>query len=103
MAGTSTFDQLKGRIHFISTINRTARSFVMAILAAERILGIVPPGTHQFTKFLTPGEVAVMASRAECEMKELAGMVYDPLRNKWSLSSDTQINFIAHCVKETPP
>ena len=75
----------------------------MAILAAERILGIVPPGTHQFTKFLTPGEVAVMASRAECEMKELAGMVYDPLRNKWSLSSDTQINFIAHCVKETPP
>jgi len=88
---------------FISTINRTARSFAMAILAAERILGIVPPGTHQFTKFLTPGEVAVMASRAECDMKELAGMVYDPLRNKWSLSSDTQINFIAHCVKETPP
>ena len=74
-----------------------------ALAAAERILGIVPPGTHQFTKFLTPGEVAVMASRAECEMKELAGMVYDPLRNKWSLSSDTQINFIAHCVKETPP
>lgn len=86
---------------FVSTINRTARSFAFAILAAERVLGLVPPGTHQFSKFLTPGEIAMMAGHANCEMVELAGMVYDPLRNKWSLSSDTQINFIAHCVKSS--
>lgn len=84
---------------FISTINRTARSFMGAILAAERVFGVVPPGTHEFSKFLTPGEIAMMAKRGGCEMDELAGMVYNPLRNKWTLSSDTQINFIAHCVK----
>ena len=84
---------------FISTLNRTARSFAMAIVAAERVFGLVPPGTHQFSKFLTPGEIAVLAKRGDCEMKELAGMVYDPIRNKWSLSTDTQINFIAYCVK----
>ena len=85
---------------FISTLNRTARSFAMAIVAAERVFGIVPPGTHQFSKFLTPGEIAVLAKRGDCEMKELAGMVFDPVRNKWSLSTDTQINFIAYCVKK---
>ena len=84
---------------FISTINRTVRSFAFAIVGAERVLGLVPPGTHQFSKFLTPGEIALLVSRGGCEMKELAGMVYDPIRNVWSLSTDTQINFIAHCVK----
>jgi ubiquinone biosynthesis O-methyltransferase len=87
---------------FISTINRTARSFGMAILAAERVLGIVPAGTHEFSKFLTPGEIAMLARRGGCEMKELAGMVFHPLRNEWSLSSDTQVNFIARCVKKPP-
>lgn len=84
---------------FISTINRTVRSFAFAIVGAERVLGVVPPGTHQFSKFLTPGEIAFLVSRAGCEMKELAGLTYDPIRNVWSLSTDTQINFIAHCVK----
>ncbi|CEF98961.1 Ubiquinone biosynthesis O-methyltransferase [Ostreococcus tauri] len=84
---------------FLSTINRTARSFAFAIVGAERALGLVPPGTHSFSKFLTPGEVALLASRSGCEMRELAGMVYDPIRNTWALSTDVQINFIAHCVK----
>jgi len=88
---------------FLSTINRTARSFALAIVAAERVFGVVPPGTHQFSKFLTPGEIAMLARRGGCEMKELAGMVYDPITNTWSLSTDTQINFIAYCVKSAEP
>ena len=95
---------------FISTLNRTARSYALAILAAERVLGWVPPGTHEFEKFITPEELAAVAHRAGLEVREAAGMVYTPplpapgrngaVAGRWSLSGDDlAVNYVVYMSK----
>jgi 2-polyprenyl-6-hydroxyphenyl methylase/3-demethylubiquinone-9 3-methyltransferase len=79
----------------LSTVNRTLRSYALGVLAAERLLGLVPPGTHDWARFLTPAELAATAAAAGFELDELAGMVYSPLARAWRLSKDTQVNYIA--------
>eukprot|EP00898_Chlorokybus_atmophyticus_P000009 jgi/Chlat1/1008/Chrsp109S01457 len=79
----------------ISTINRTPRSYALAILGAEYILRWVPKGTHDWNRFVTPEELALMLQRSGAEMESLAGMVYNPLSREWSLVSDDGVNYIA--------
>jgi ubiquinone biosynthesis O-methyltransferase len=94
----------------VSTINRTARSYALAILLAERLAGWVPPGTHEHAKFLTPEELAVVAKRAGLRMREAAGMAYQPPNpvagrgfitgGEWRLGSDLGVNYVAYFAKE---
>ncbi|CAI5476922.1 unnamed protein product [Closterium sp. Yama58-4] len=85
-----------GGMLFLSTINRTARSFALAIAAAEYILSIVPRGTHDWNKFITPLELALMLRRTNFQLAETRGMVYDPISNRWNLSRDDMaVNYIA--------
>lgn len=84
----------------ISTINRTIRSYFMAIVAAEYILGWLPRGTHDWSNLITPVELVLLMKRASISVHEMAGLVYNPLRNDWTLSDDTDVNYIVFGVKQ---
>ena len=84
----------EGRL-FISTLNRTARSLVVAKFGAEYVMRMLPVGTHEWRRFLTPAELARLARGAGLRVTESAGMVFDPLRQRWSMGRDLSINYIA--------
>lgn len=83
----------------VSTLNRTWKSFALAIVGAEYVLRWLPRGTHQWDKFVTPDEVTHHLSRNKLGITEQAGVVYNPLADRWSLSSDMDVNYMV--VAET--
>eukprot|EP00271_Cylindrocystis_brebissonii_P022044 TRINITY_DN825_c0_g1_i3.p1 TRINITY_DN825_c0_g1~~TRINITY_DN825_c0_g1_i3.p1 ORF type:complete len:459 (-),score=45.42 TRINITY_DN825_c0_g1_i3:774-2150(-) len=79
----------------LSTINRTMRSYALAIGAAEYLLRMLPVGTHNWSRFVTPQEMALlMRHNAHAPVTEAAGMVYNPLTRAWSLADDMGVNYI---------
>ncbi|KAJ9168669.1 hypothetical protein P3X46_020166 [Hevea brasiliensis] len=78
----------------ISTINRSLRSFAIAIVLAEYLLRLLPKGTHQWSSFVTPAELELMLRRASINVQETAGLVYNPFTGRCSLSDDISVNFI---------
>ncbi len=83
-----------GRL-FLSTINRTARSLVVAKWGAEYVLRLLPVGTHDWRRFVTPAELARLARGAGLRLTDSAGMTFDPLRQRWTISRDLGVNYIA--------
>ncbi|MGI8569156.1 MAG: bifunctional 2-polyprenyl-6-hydroxyphenol methylase/3-demethylubiquinol 3-O-methyltransferase UbiG [Methylocella sp.] len=77
-----------------ATLNRTLKSFAFAILGAEYVLRWVPRGTHNWTQFVAPRELAKALRDAGLRIKDETGVVYDPLTGKWRLSHDMDINYI---------
>lgn len=77
-----------------STINRTWKSFALAIVGAEYILRWLPRGTHQWDKFVTPAELTHHLERNKLAISDQAGVVYNPLADRWSLSSDMDVNYM---------
>ena len=88
-----------GGVLVVSTINRTAKSYALAIVGAEYVLGWVPRGTHQWERFLTPDEVETHMKRVGLVPLGLSGLVYEPLSGRWSLGADQDVNFIAAARK----
>ncbi|DBA84452.1 TPA: Hexaprenyldihydroxybenzoate methyltransferase, mitochondrial [Trebouxia sp. C0004] len=84
---------------FISTINRTPRGYALAILGAEHVTGVVPVGTHDWNKFLTPEELVMLTEGTGLELEQLAGMVMNPYNGTWALSTSTEVNYIAYFSK----
>lgn len=84
---------------FISTINRTPRAYALAVLGAEYVAGILPKGTHDWNKFITPEELFMLAEGTGLELEQLAGMVLNPLTGRWMLSSSSDVNYIAYFSK----
>ena len=82
-----------GGLFVASTLNRTLKSFALAIVGAEYVLGWVPRGTHQWEKFVTPDELADAIEAAGLRPARSTGMVFDPLRGEWRLSRDVGVNF----------
>lgn len=78
----------------MATINRTWKSFALAIVGAEYVLRWLPRGTHQWDKFVTPDELANHLSRNGLEITEQSGVVYSPFSDKWSLSADMDVNYM---------
>ena len=78
----------------VSTINRTWKSFALAIVGAEYILRWLPRGTHQWDKFVTPAELMHHLERNKLAISDQAGVVYNPLADRWSLSSDMDVNYM---------
>ncbi|MDP9196691.1 MAG: bifunctional 2-polyprenyl-6-hydroxyphenol methylase/3-demethylubiquinol 3-O-methyltransferase UbiG, partial [Pseudomonadota bacterium] len=88
---------------FASTINRTARSFLMAIVGAEYILRWLPRGTHSWKKFPRPSELASALRPCGLEVKGITGVVYDPLNRTFSLSQkDLAVNYMLWAQKVKP-
>jgi 2-polyprenyl-6-hydroxyphenyl methylase/3-demethylubiquinone-9 3-methyltransferase len=84
---------------FFSTINRNARAFLMAIVGAEYVLGLLPRGTHEYARFIRPSELARSARTADLEVDELRGMSYRPLGRTYLLGTDTRVNYLMACRK----
>jgi len=83
-----------GGLFFAATINRTFKSFALAIVGAEYILRWVAPGTHQWEKFVTPEEMEAAILAAGLDLYALAGVSYDPLRGSWDTSRDLDVNYM---------
>ena len=88
-----------GGLFVLSTINRTLKSYALAIVAAEYILGWLPRGTHQWERFVTPDELARHLANAGLAPPRFMGLVYDPLRDRWTLDPDTGVNYLAAAAK----
>jgi 2-polyprenyl-6-hydroxyphenyl methylase/3-demethylubiquinone-9 3-methyltransferase len=88
-----------GGLMFVATINRTARAFALAIVGAEYVLGWLPKGTHQYSKFLTPEEIFALVERNGMHVIDKTGVVYNPLQDSWRQSSDMGINYMVLAEK----
>jgi 2-polyprenyl-6-hydroxyphenyl methylase / 3-demethylubiquinone-9 3-methyltransferase len=82
-----------------ATINRTPQAFVFAILGAEYLLRWLPAGTHQWSKFLRPSELASALRRHGLKVSDAKGLAYNPLSDHWSLSSDLSVNYLLFAAK----
>jgi 2-polyprenyl-6-hydroxyphenyl methylase / 3-demethylubiquinone-9 3-methyltransferase len=78
----------------VSTLNRNWKSFALAIVGAEYILRWLPRGTHEWNKFVTPDELARYLLDNRLAITEQTGVVYSPFADKWSLSSDMDVNYM---------
>lgn len=83
----------------LSTINRNFKSYALAIVAAEYVLGWLPRGTHQWERFVTPDELSRFVTATGLTAPTFKGIVFDPLRDTWSLSDDTDVNYLAFAGK----
>lgn len=86
-------------IAFFSTINRSAKAYVMAIIGAEHVLRLLPRGTHDYKKFIRPGELDYWARRNRLDLKHITGMHYNPISQHFSLSAGTDVNYISSFTK----
>ena len=84
-----------GGLLLASTIDRTWKSFIFAIVGAEYVLRVLPRGTHQWQRFVRPAELAAAASRAGLQQIDLRGMRYLPLVHRASWCRDTRVNYLA--------
>ncbi|XP_077454837.1 ubiquinone biosynthesis O-methyltransferase, mitochondrial isoform X2 [Stigmatopora argus] len=84
---------------FITTINQTNLSYALAIVAAEQILRIVPRGTHEWEKFISPVELERHLESNGFSVQSVQGMMYNPISGAWSWINSTAVNYALHCVK----
>jgi 2-polyprenyl-6-hydroxyphenyl methylase/3-demethylubiquinone-9 3-methyltransferase len=82
-----------------ATLNRTAKSLALAIVGAEYILHWLPPGTHDWRRFVRPSELAHNLQRSGLHVACLAGISFDPGSGEWSLSADLAVNYLAMAVR----
>ncbi|NWJ03623.1 COQ3 protein, partial [Crypturellus undulatus] len=84
---------------FITTINKTQLSYVLGIVVAEKIIGIVPEGTHEWEKFVPPEELQHLLESSGLSVKAVNGMLYNPLTGAWSWRESRSLNYAMHAVK----
>lgn len=92
-----------GGLLFASTIDRTWKSFVFAIVGAEYVLRVLPRGTHQWARFVRPTELVTAVRRSGLQQRDLRGMRYLPVLHKASWCRDTRVNYIASYAHGAPP
>jgi 2-polyprenyl-6-hydroxyphenyl methylase/3-demethylubiquinone-9 3-methyltransferase len=80
---------------FFSTLNRKPKAFLLAIVAAEYVLKMLPKGTHEFKTFIKPSELCQTARAAGLELQGMIGIEYNPLTQRFSLGKDIDVNYIA--------
>jgi len=83
-----------GGILFMSTLNRTVKSYALAIVGAEYVLRWLPRGTHDWNKFLRPSELHAYLRHAGLGVKEMKGIVFSPISRSWSLSDNLDVNYL---------
>ena len=83
-----------GGLMIAATLNRTLKSFALAIVGAEYILRWLPVGSHQWDKFVTPNELEIAMERGGLRVFDEQGVVYDLFGDRWQLSNDTDVNYM---------
>jgi len=86
---------------FFSTLNRTPRSWLFAIIGAEYILGLLPKGTHDHSQFIRPSELDAWARASGLTLAELRGIIYNPITGNFHLGTDVAVNYLAHYRAES--
>jgi len=84
-----------GGLLFLSTLNRTRRSYLAAKVGAEYLLRWLPPGTHDWRRFIMPDEMGTLLRAAGLRVADLAGLAFDPLSGSWRTGHDLSVNYIA--------
>lgn len=84
---------------FLSTLNRNPKAYLFAILGAEYLLRLLPKGTHDYDKFITPAELSQYLRSAGLDIHSMRGMGYNPLTKIYSLNSDTSVNYLVACTR----
>ncbi len=79
---------------FFSTINRSAKSFLFAIVAAEYLLKLLPRGTHHYDKLIRPSELARHVRQSGLELRQTRGMQYNPITQRYWLDDDASVNYL---------
>ena len=82
---------------FFSTLNRNAKAWLMAVVAAEHLLKLLPKGTHEYQRFIRPSELARWCRDAGLAADGFKGLGYNPLTERYSLSDDTSVNYLLAC------
>jgi 2-polyprenyl-6-hydroxyphenyl methylase/3-demethylubiquinone-9 3-methyltransferase len=88
-----------GGLMFVATLNRTMKSFALAIVGAEYILRWLPRGTHQWDKFVTPNELEIAIEQSGLQLTDETGVIYNLLADRWQLSSDMDVNYMVVAEK----
>ena len=89
----------KNGLMFVATLNKTLKSYIFAIVGAEYILNWLPIGTHDWEKFVKPEDLIGIAKNYKFNLKDLSGLKFNPLIDKWNLTRDKSINYIANFKK----
>ncbi len=88
-----------GDVYF-STINRNPKAYAFAILGAEYFLKLLPKGTHEYSKFIRPSELAKWLRESDLELQDITGMTYNPLTKNYKLDpQDVSVNYLLHAKK----
>tara|TARA_B100000003_G_scaffold208267_1_gene228029 strand:+ start:1088 stop:1816 length:729 start_codon:yes stop_codon:yes gene_type:complete len=89
----------KNGIMFVATLNKTLKSYIFAIVGAEYILRWLPIGTHEWEKFVKPDELVKILNINNVKLDRIDGMKFNPISDKWKISEDKSVNYIAKFIK----
>ena len=89
----------KNGLMFVATLNKTLKSYMFAIIGAEYVLRWLPIGTHDWEKFVRPEDLKKILSKNNLKLEKLDGMNFNIIKDEWSISSDTSINYITKSIK----
>src|SRR5688572_26403173 len=85
----------------VSTINRNAKAFALAIVGAEYVMRLLPMGTHRYARLIRPSELSQWARDSGLELADLAGLDYDPFSRSARVTGDVSVNYLAHFLRPT--
>ena len=88
---------------FFSTLNRNAKSFLLAIVVAEHLLSVVPRGTHEYAKLIRPSELAQWCRASNLALRDISGMQFNPITRRHRLGGTTDVNYLCHTVRSGGP
>ena len=89
----------KNGLMFVATINKTLKSYIFAIVGAEYVLRWLPIGTHEWEKFVKPGDLKKILMKYGLSLNKLEGMNFNIIKDEWSISRDLSVNYIAKFIK----
>ena len=84
---------------FVATLNKTLKSYIFAIIGAEYILRWLPIGTHDWEKFVNPDDLIYILKKNDLKLDKINGMKFNLLLDKWNISNDKSVNYIAKFIK----
>jgi 2-polyprenyl-6-hydroxyphenyl methylase/3-demethylubiquinone-9 3-methyltransferase len=84
---------------FFSTLNRNPKAYLYAVVGAEYLLRMLPKGTHDYDKFITPAELSQFVRQAGLQLDGMKGLGYNPLTKMYSLNGDTSVNYMMACSR----